>query len=112
MNGAELLRFPFGFSRLDLRLDCRVPTVAAAGWVRRSVIRVEVLWQVPADDLCQIADRYNIHMRTKHDLPVLDTYAVEECAERVRSSAGTRPTSTSVLRERIDGRRENETQPR
>lgn len=163
--GWAALRLPFEFTRIDLHLNCRVPTVTVAGWVRRCVIRVEdltavfvrqsdtgpelalragnrtvvlsaaaigplryadpqllsgwlgevlamwqvpvrhyrgvigpavgrsawshiamvaQLWQVPEDQVCQIADRHNIHMRTRHDLPVLDTYAVEECAERVR----------------------------
>ena len=138
--GWAALRLPFEFTRIDLHLNCRVPTVTVAGWVRRCVIRVEdltavfvrrsdtgpelalragnrtvvlsaaaigplryadpqllagwlgevlAMWQVPEDQVCQIADRHNIHMRTRHDLPVLDTYAVEECAERVRPCADT-----------------------
>jgi hypothetical protein len=166
--GWAALRMPFQFTRIDLRLNCRVPTITVAGWVRRRVIRVEdltavyvrqsetgpelalragnrtivlstaaigplwyadpqllsgwlgevlamwevpvrhyrgvispaasrsawshiamvaQLWQVPMDEVYQIADRHNIHMRTIRNRPVLDTYAVEECTERVRPSA-------------------------
>ncbi|GAA0918744.1 hypothetical protein [Virgisporangium aurantiacum] len=163
--GWAALRFPFEFTRLDLQLNRRVPTITAAGWVRRRVVRVEdltavfvrqsdtdlelalragnqtvvvpaavigplryadpallagwlgevlaawevpvrhyrgliepevsrptwlhvgrvaQLWQVPVDDVCQIADRHDIHMRTERGLPVLDTYAVEAVVDGPR----------------------------
>lgn len=41
--GWAALRLPFEFTRIDLHLNCRVPTVTVAGWVRRCVIRVEDL---------------------------------------------------------------------